>query len=192
MDIKDSVVRFYIQNFIINKSQNIEVPGFVFFKLSGKTPIFVRQVIMPEDFFIYLEELLAKRGTDAQKSMYSAGKKFGYRFALLGGFSTIKDKRGKDFVDYINIINKFIEGTYASKIECTVNLDYKVCTYSVENFIAINKLGYGYFLPLGAAAGLMSYVFQDPSIEGVLEEFTKIEGKAVLTYAPSEYLKAES
>ncbi|MDE1860472.1 MAG: hypothetical protein KGH72_02025, partial [Candidatus Micrarchaeota archaeon] len=189
MDIKDEVVRLYVKNFIINKSQNIETPGFIFFKLSGKTPIFARQVIMPEDFFINLEEIIAKKNTAAKRALYSAGKKFGYRFCLLGGFSNSKDKKGSDLVSYINIINKFIEGTYASRIECDVDLSKKSCLYSIENFIVINKIGSGYFLPLGAAAGLMAYIFQDPSIEGVLESSDQNGKKATLLYAPATYLK---
>ncbi len=189
MDIKDNAVRFYIQNFIINKSQNIEVPGFIFFKVSGKTPIFARQVIIPEDFFINLERSISQKGKIAQNALYSAGKKFGYHFSLLGSFYNIKDKKGQDLINYINIINKFIEGTYASRIECKINPDQKTCNYNIENFIVLNKLGYGYFLPLGAAAGLMSYFLQDPNIEGVLENFNEQSGSGTLLYAPAEYLK---
>ena len=188
MDIKDNLVRFYIQNFIINKSQNIEVPGFIFFKLSGKTPIFARQVIMPEDFFVNLESILSKKGKDTQQILYGAGKKFGYRFSLLGGFSDSDTKKGKDLIDYINIINKFIEGTYALKIECDVDLVTKECTYLMENPIIVNKLGYGVFLPLGAAAGLLSYIFKDVSIEGVLEKFDLASKEGTLLYAPKDYL----
>ena len=188
-DIKDNIVRFYIQNFIINKSQNIETPGFVFFKLSGKTPIFARQVIIPESFFINLEQLISKKDSHGAELLYSAGKKFGYHFALLGGFSNSKDKKLSDLPNYINIINKFIEGTYASKITCDLDLDTKSIKYYVDNFIAINKLGYGNFLPLGAAAGLMSYIFQDFTIEGVLENYNNENGSATLFYAPASYLE---
>ncbi len=188
MDIKDSVVRLYIQKFIINKSQNIETPGFVFFKVSGKTPIFTRQVILPEAFFVNLEKKMKDRGEKATAKLYSAGKKFGFRFALLGGFSKKGEKEGKALIDYINIINKFIEGTYASRIDCNVDLEKSVCEYDIDNFIVINKLGYGSFLPLGAAAGMLSFILNNSSIEGVIVE--KEAGKQTnrLVYAPKEYL----
>ena len=189
MDIKDSALRFYVQNFIINKSQNIEVPGFVFFKLSGKTPIYARQVIMPEDFFVNLEKSIIEKDEGSKHMIYSTGKKFGYSFCLLGGFSNSVDKKGQDLVSYINIINKFIEGTYATKIDCRVDTETKSCTYLMENPIVVSKLGYGYFLPLGAAAGLMSYIFQDQHIEGVLENFDLESDCGTLLYAPAEYLK---
>ncbi len=192
MNIKDNVVRFYVQNFIINRSQNIEVPGFIFFKLSGKTPIFARQVVIPEDFFINLEKKISEKGEMAQQELYSAGKKFGYSFSLLGGFSNINDKKGQDLVNYINVINKFIEGTYALKVECNIDTVTKICNYSMEDPIVVSKLGYGYFLPLGAAAGLLSYIFQDSTIEGLLEKFDLATKKGDLLYAPAEHLKKEN
>jgi len=189
MDVKDSAMRFYIQNFIISKYQNIETPGFVFFKLSGKSPIYARQVVMPESFFVNLEINIAKKGRIHQQSLYSAGKKFGYRFSLLGGFSNILDKKGHELINYLSMINKFIEGTYATKIEFKADIYTKSCNYLMENPIVVNKLGYGYFLPLGAAAGLLSYIFQDSSIEGILEHFDLKTDKGSLLYAPKGYLE---
>ena len=192
MDVKGSALRLYIQKFVISKSQNMEVPGFLSFNLSGKTPIYARQILMPEDFFINLEINLAKKGENAQRLLYSAGKKFGYRFSLLGGFSNYSDKKGSELVNYINIINKFIEGTYAEKIEFETNPNTKVSKYLMENPVVVNKLGYGYFMPLGAAAGLMAYIFQDKSIEGVLENFDIRSKKGTLLYAPADYLKTQN
>mgnify|MGYP005839153827 CR=1 FL=1 len=193
INIKDDVVRFYVQNFIINKSQNIEVPGFVFFRVSGKTPIYARQVIMPESFFVNLEIKLRDKGSVAQKALYSAGKKFGYRFSLLGGFPSSSDKSGSALVDYISVINKFIEGTYASRVDCKVNVDEKSCLYTIENFVIINKLGFGYFLPLGAAAGMLSYIFNDNSIEGIISDEVSAPGRVQnLYYAPKEIILLKS
>ena len=189
MDISDNIVRFYIQHFIMSKAQNIDVPGFVFFKLPGKASFFARQIVIPEAFFVNFESIMAAKGKETASAIYSAGKRFGYSFSLLGGFSNYNDKKGQQLVDYINVINKFIEGTYATKIDCKVDVDTKSCRYSMENPIVVGKLGYGYFLPLGAAAGLMAYLFQDPSIEGVLENFDLKEGNGILLYGPAGYLK---
>ncbi len=190
VDITDDVMRLYIQHFIMNRSQEINVPGFVFFKLPNKTAIKVRQVVVPEDFFVNFEKAMAAKGKKAQAALYSVGKRFGYGFALLGEFSSIKDKSGRQLVEYINVINKFIEGTYATRIECKVNLDTKSATYFMEKPIVIEKLGYGYFLPLAAAAGLMAYLFQDPTIEGIQENFDTETGKGMLHYAPANSLMA--
>ena len=135
MDIKDKFLRFYIQNFIINNSQNIENPGFIFFKISGKTPIFARQIIMPESFFVNLEQKVAATKKDAlRKRLYSAGKKFGFSFSILGGFSKASEKSVKELPGYINIINKFIEGTYAAKISCEVDAEKQICRYESRKF----------------------------------------------------------
>lgn len=147
---------------------------------------------MPEDFFINLEMSMTKKGEKAQNLLYSAGKKFGYRFSLLGGFSNCSDKKGSELINYINIINKFIEGTYAEKIEFDTNPDTKISRYLMENPVVVNKLGYGYFMPLGAAAGLMAYIFQDNSIEGILENFDLHSKKGTLLYAPADYLTKQN
>ncbi len=135
---------------------------------------------------------MSKKGKAAQQLIYSSGKKFGYRFSLIGGFSNSSDKTGSDLINYVNIINKFIEGTYATKIEFQADLYSKIFRYKMENPIVINKLGYGYFLPLGAAAGLMSYIFQDTSIEGVIENFDMTSGIGTMLYAPVDYLNNQN
>ncbi len=179
----------YIKNFILTNFENIETTGFIFFKLSGKTPVYTRQVLIPECFFINLEKLLSAKSKSYL--LYSSGKKFGYNYALISSFSNSNDKKLSDLSNYINLINSFIEGTYASKINCDIDLDTKSIRYYLDNFVIINKLSYGNFLPLGAAAGLMSYIFQDFTIEGVLENYNKENNTATLLYGPASYLEEQ-
>ena len=157
-------------------------------KISGKTPIFSRRVLIPETFLIELEKAMTLRGPDAQKALYSAGKRFGYAYAILGGFMTVKDKQDQDLLNYIDLVNKQIAGTYAKNIDFNIDFTRNVCTYDLKNFVIIERLGFGYFLPLGSAAGLISYILQDKTIEGIVEESDVDNGTARLTYAPSKYL----
>ena len=167
MVIKDTVVSWYVKHYLMPRAQIIDTPGFVIFNVTGKIPIFARQVIMPELFFITLETNIRKElGEEGKKLLYSIGKKFGYRFAIMGNFS----KRGKipekKLVDYINMVNKFIEGTYASNISCEIDLKIPEVNYSLKNFVVCSKIENGYILPLGAASGLLSYILNDTTIEG--------------------------
>ncbi|MDE1767975.1 MAG: hypothetical protein KGH62_01275 [Candidatus Micrarchaeota archaeon] len=179
----------YIKNYVMSKAATIGDPGFLLLKLSEKTPLFSRRVLIPEDFFVNLEKSIALKGPAAQGKLYLAGKKFGYAYATLGGFVTIKDRQGEDFINYVNLVNKQIEGTFAQKIDCKVDINTKYCIYDLQNFVIIEKLGYGYFLPLGGAAGLLAYIFQDKTIEGVVEKSDPSKAYAQLIYAPESYLK---
>jgi len=191
LPIKDKVVSFYVKNFLIPRAQCFDKPGFVYFNMSGKTPVFSRQVIMPETFLMLLEKNMAERyGDDGRRALYSAGKKFGYRFAIMGGFSTKKELPKNTFLDNFEAVNKFIEGTYASEITQKPDLDNNVVEYQLKNFVVCSSLGHGYFLPLGAAAGLISRMFEASNVEGIhLMCQGKGDAFCKIVYAPKEYLE---
>jgi predicted hydrocarbon binding protein len=168
MPLKDAVVGWYVKHYIIPRAQILDSPGFVVFNVSGKSPIFARQVIVPELIFILLEKsLIQKFGDSAKSKLYSVGKKFGYRFSIMGKFSQKGDLKEKDLASYIEMINKFIEGTYATNISCSIDIANEVVEYYAKNFVVSSKTGHGYFLPLGAVSGMMSYIFDNPKIEGI-------------------------
>jgi hypothetical protein len=177
MDLQDKVVRFYVQRFIMPRALIFDRPGFVDFKISGKTTIFARQLLVPEHFFVELEKNIVNSfGVKGKQVLYSLGKRFGYRFSQLGKFENIIDHPGKAVKKWITIASKFIEGTYASEISQTVNLETKTVDYFLMNFAVCRKLGYDYFLATGGAAGVIAWILQDPKIEGYLYD-SKFEGE---------------
>jgi hypothetical protein len=142
MDIKDDVVRLYVKRFVIPKALIFDKPAFVDFKISGKTNVFARQILVPEAFFIRLEKKLVEKYKDAGKSaMYSIGKKFGYSFSQLGRFENINDHPGDSVKDWIIIASKFVEGTYASEIKQTADVGKKTVDYMLKNFVVCRSLG---------------------------------------------------
>lgn len=176
MDIKDDVVRLYIKRFVIPKALIFDKPGFVDFKISGKTNVFARQMLVPEDFFVALEKKVVEKYGDAGKSaMYSIGKKFGYSFSQLGRFENIKDHPGNGVKDWIIIASKFVEGTYATEIRQTADVDKKTVDFELKNFVICRKLGYDFFLAAGGAAGVIAWLLQDKDIEGYYYD-SKLEG----------------
>ncbi len=168
MGIKDTFVSLYVKKFVIPGALVLDKPGFVNFNVSGKTPMFARQVIIPETFFVNLETMLiAKFGNKGKQILYSTGKKFGYRFALIGNFMKKGDASNSEIAEYIGIVSKFVEGTYASKISGKFDVANSKVEYDLNNFVIISKLDRGYFLPNGGTAGLISRLLNDKTIEVV-------------------------
>ncbi len=192
MDIKDDVVRLYVKRFVIPKALIFDKPAFVDFKISGKTNVFARQILVPEAFFIQLEKKIVEKYKDEGKSaMYSIGKKFGYSFAQLGRFENINDHPGEAVKDWIIIASKFVEGTYASDIRQTADVGKKTVDYVLKNFVICRNLGYDFFLATGGAAGVIAWLLQDKNIEGYYYD-SQFEGEdhtAKVKCAPYETLK---
>ena len=188
MGIKDTFVSLYIKKFVMPHSLVIDKPGFVNFNLSGKTSMFARQVIMPESFLVGLESrLISKFGDKGKQMLYSLGKKFGYRFALIGNFIKRGDVPESELAEFVGIVSKFVEGTYASEISGDFDVPNSSIRYRLKNFIVISKLGYGYFLPVGGTAGLVARLFNDSSIEVI--NSSKDGEYDILECAPLEKLK---
>jgi hypothetical protein len=195
MDIKDDVVRLYIKRFVIPKALIFDKPAFVDFKISGKTNVFARQILVPETFFIQLEKKIVQKYKDAGKSaMYSVGKKFGYSFSQLGRFENIKDHPGDGVKDWIIIASKFVEGTYASEIRQTADVSKNVVDYVLKNFVICRSLGYDFFLATGGAAGVIAWLLQNKDIEGYYydSQFKGDEHTCKVKCAPFKTLKAIS
>jgi len=168
MPIKDKVVSWYIKNYLIPRAQIFNQPGFVIFRISGKTNIYSRQFIMPESFYSDLERMIvAKMGKKGKELLYHAGKKFGWRFATVSNVMTIKDLSEQKFLAYANNLFKFIEGTYASEIKNKVDLEKNMVIFTTKNFIICEQSGQGYFLSAGGAGGLWAKLLENPMIEGV-------------------------
>jgi predicted hydrocarbon binding protein len=174
------------------RAQVLDQPGFIVFKMGGKSKIYSRQILFPESFLVDLEsELINKFGDSARSSLYKAGKKFGHVFASMGNFFTYKNfSENNKLIEYIGLLNNFIEGTYAKKMSFVSDLSLLKFDFTLDNFISCNKSGQGYFLPTGAAAGLLCYLFERDDIEGVQ---IKCQGKGekacLVTYAPEDYFK---
>lgn len=174
MKIKDDIVGFYIKRFIMSRGFIIDKPGFISFRISGKTNVFARQIVFPESFFIELEKKVVElTGEEGKKLLYSIGKKFGYSFGAIGKFENIKDHPGEKVKDWISIATKFVEGVYANEVAYEIDVKNRIVDYTLKNFAICRKLGYDFFLASGGAAGLLSWMFQDPTIEGVLYESIK-------------------
>lgn len=193
MAVRDKVVGWFIQHYIIPRSQIIDQPGFVIFNVSYKTDIYSRQIVIPESLFVSIEKETVKKYKDKGKQvLYSIGKKFGYRFASMTNAIKLKETNEKSFLDYVNILSKFVEGTYASNISTTVNLKKLMIDFKLDNFVICRKSGLGYLISLGGIPGIWSYMLDDVTIEGVQPECQgKGNKKCRVISAPVKFLRKE-
>jgi hypothetical protein len=182
----------YLKRFVIPGALVFNKPGFLDFKISGKTNIYARQIFYPEDFFVDFESKMVKKfGTAGRQKLYSIGKKFGYRFAQSGKFENIKDNPGDKIKNWVFITSKFVEGTYASSIENITDPNIPLTDYTLKKFTILEKLGYDYIFATGGTAGMMAWIFQDPTVEVVLHDLNKVDGlyEGVVSAAPYKHLK---
>jgi predicted hydrocarbon binding protein len=189
---KNTLASIFIKNFIIPRAQVLDQPGFILFKMGGKSKIYSRQLIFPESFLVDLESELVKRyGDDAKKTLYVAGKKFGVVFASMGNFFTIKSySDNQKFIEYVGLLNNFIEGTYAQKMSFDADMQTPKFNFHLDKFVGCNKSGLGYFLPNGAAAGLLCYLLERDDIEGVQTQCQgRGEKECLVTYAPQKFFQ---
>lgn len=190
MKVTDEVIEWYLTHFVMPRAQVLDTPGFIYFNISGKSPVFARQLVMPESFFCKLEEKIIKElGTEGKQKLYSLGKKFGYRFSSTGRFFKRGEVDDEKLKQYFKIVDKFIEGTYASKFEHELNLAGPAVKVKLNKFVVIDSIGYGFFLPLGGGAGIISWLLNDTSIEGIM--LPKEGEDYALLYAPRSVLEKE-
>ena len=194
VDVKDSVVRLYVKRFVIPRALIFDRPGFVDFKISGKTTVNLRQLLLPESFFVALEkQLVTEFGAEGEQTLYSIGKRFGYSFALNGRFENIKDHPGEAVKDWVMIASKFVEGTYASNISQETDVKNKTVKYELKNFVVCRKLGYDFFLATAGAAGIIAWILQDIKIEGHMYDslFKGSDQFCKVTCAPVDVLSKQ-
>lgn len=169
MNIKDNLVSAFIKGFVISKAQIFDNPGFIVFRITGKTDIYTRQLIFPEDILVNFEKkLIDNFGEDGKQILYSIGKKWGYRFAAMQNFTKKSEtKNNAEFLSFVNIMNTFIGGTYAESMKYEFNFEKNLAKFELGNFVVVRKLGFDYFLALGGATGLWCYLLERNDIEGV-------------------------
>ena len=191
MAIEDKAVLWFIQRFVIPRSQVIDKPGFVIFRISYKTNVYSRQIVVPESLFVLIEKnTAAKYGERGKRILYSIGKRFGYRFATISRVLMIRDTDKKGFINYGNILVKFIEGTYASNISNHVDLENETIKFTFDNFVICRKSGIGFLISVGGIAGICSYMFCNPKIEAVQPKCQgRGDNRCIVISAPKSILK---
>jgi hypothetical protein len=185
MVIKDKVVDWYLRNVFLSKTEVINSPGYICEHLGKQKDVFLREIAVPEDMLVDIEKSFPP------ERLYCIGKKFGYRYALLSDFPTIKGSTKDEFMSNAYFLVRYMESvSYGKRIEHTIDYEKRVFRIVMDDYVICRKSGLGYLFSSGGVGGLWSYVISDPGAEGVQ---TRCQGKGdkkcEVMCAPSGELK---
>lgn len=158
MQMKDPIKDFLIKKLLTPKVVRIDIPGYViskFYTLEGQN-VLVRNLFMPENFFVVLERILeAELGQEGLSKAYAASKMFGYNVAYLNMLSK------KDPALSIDLFTRFIEVFYASGVHSKVDIKTKYSEIIVKDPFITRLNGNGVSLSVGALGGIVAFIFND-------------------------------
>jgi len=147
-------------------------PGFITLSLSHHGyEIFNRQCSFPEDFFIELERRFSK-DAESRKKLYAAGKNFGYDLAeRMYSYPDKSEENRKKFVSYL--VDLYLNGRLGKIINDGFQSQIHLFWLTEKDAIICRSEGNSYIIQ-GLISGLISYIYENPSIEAV---HTRCEGR---------------
>lgn len=169
MPVKDRVVTWFIQNIVIPRREIIDKPGFVVTTFTEKNQTtYLRELFIPERLFELIENRIVQEyGEQGKQVLYSAGKKFGYLYASMSNFPTIKDCTEKELSDFAYLFVRYMEVTSARQAKHEIDFKDKMFTISFKDYIVCRNNGLGHIMTEGGSAGVWAYEMQDKSLEAV-------------------------
>jgi len=195
MPVKDRVVNWFIKHVIVPKREIIDHPGFVINTFGGKNqPIYLREFFLSEHLFELIENRIAEQyGERGKQALYSAGKKFGYLYASMSNFPTLKKTTKKDFLDFAYFLVRYIETLFAMDVQHEIDLEDKIFTMYIKEYIICRNNGLGYIMTDGGTAGIWSYALSDKTIEGTQVECQgRGNDRCCVICAPEKKLKEKT
>jgi len=192
VSIKDRAVRWFIKNVVMPKQEVMNNPGFIVSQFAEKgTEVYMRDIWIPESLFVEIEkEIVEKFGGDGRQILYSAGKRFGWRYGLVAHFANIHEVSKEQLLKNMYLFIEFVTCIWAKEYEYVPDIDNKTFEAKSEDFVVCEKNGIGHLMSEGCPGGYFAYLMDDPTLEGT---HIKCQGKGnemcELIFAPSEVLK---
>lgn len=168
-ELMEELVSAYIKYWLLPRMEDITHPGFVLTKFSEKgADISVRDVFLPEDLFIGIEDsLVNKYGKEGIRALYSVGKKSGYAYASLANLmkcSEVTEAGLREFRGPLQLISE----TPASDISVnSIDLSKKKIEVALRNYLVCRKNGRGHLILEGGIGGIWAYMVDDKTVEGL-------------------------
>jgi predicted hydrocarbon binding protein len=172
MQIKDNLYSWLVQNIFIPKMEILDNPGFIVshFTEKGKK-VYLREMFFPEQVIIDLENLIVQKyGKGGRQALYSAGKKFGYRYAQASLFPKKSASTKSDFLKFWYNFIRFAESMYASRMQHEIDWEKNLLTVKIDDYMVCSKNGIGEMLTSGSVAGIWAYCLDNPDSEGIETE----------------------
>jgi predicted hydrocarbon binding protein len=183
---------WFIRNIVIPKTEIIDKPGFIVLRLSDKgKETYLRELFFPEPLLIQIEDQISKKyGKSGASALYSAGKRFGFRYASTSGYPLKENKSKKELEAFINIFLMYTATTFAHKIDHQIDFEKGIYKMFMDGYIVCNKNGKGFILTSGGTAGVWAYMAKNPNMEAVQ---TRCQGlgdkRCIVISAPPNELK---
>ncbi len=118
--------------------------------------VYIRNVYLPEHFFLVLEEKVAGAfGEEGVAKLYGAGKRHGYRFCTLARLPR------SDLKFSVKMAFEFVEAIYAERIGVTIDLEQKILTLNTVDLAVTRVRGGGASITIGGCAGMWGYFVED-------------------------------
>lgn len=195
MPIKDKVVTWWIQNVIIPRQEIIDKPGFVVTTFTEKKfTTYLREFFIPEKLFEIIENKIVEKYEErGRQALYSAGKKFGYIYASMSNFTTVKNSSTEEISKFAYLLVRYIEGTYAQQAEHEADVKNQRFIIYFDNYIVCRHNGIGHIMTEGGITGIWSYGMQNNSIEGVqLECQGRGNQRCIVVCAPDNEIQEKT
>jgi len=195
MPVKDRIVTWFIKNIVVPRREIIDKPGFIVNTFSDKhQTTYLRELFLPEQLFEFIENKIVQHyGEEGKKTLYSAGKKFGYLYSSMSNFPTILKTSKEEMLDFSYLLVRFVECTFSRGAKHEINLEEKLFNISLKDYVICRHNGLGFFMADGGIAGIWSYLMQDKSIEGIqLECQGRGNDRCFITCAPEQKIKEKT
>ena len=185
MSFIEPVKDFFIKKIILPKVFRIDIPGYIigkFYTAEGQRA-FVRNMFLPELFFVALEDIVYdKLKEEGLSKLYGIGKDFGYRFATLNRLPKTNIKLTAD------LIADFFNSLYAESVSVDIDLSKNTASLDTKDLVVTRVNGGGLPLTIGGSAGIWGYITDNfENIEsGVLK---KGENRYLIICSTEEILK---
>ncbi len=168
MPIKDNLYAWLVQNIVIPRMEILDKPGFIVSQFTeGKEQVYLREIFFPELLLANIEtKIVEKYGEKGKHALYSAGKKFGYRYALTSKFPKAANVSEKEFISFCYKLVRFVESMYAKGIKHEIDMKSRTLTLQMKDYMSCRLNGLGFFLADGSISGIWAYMLSDNSIEG--------------------------
>ena len=186
--VVDKIKKIFLERIIIPRAFIIDKAGFVILKYShGGYDVFMRELIMSEDFFVELEKRLCET-KDGKQLLYNIGKDFGWHFARDSYFYHGEGSEN-DLIKHVRDTILFFNTMYASVMDPKI-ISEELIELHLKGMVICRKNGLGYLMTHGAWTGCYAYLANNPKIEGTQ---IKCQGSGddhcVLICAEPEFIK---
>lgn len=158
MVITDRIAKYFVKYVVIPKVTQFDIPGFI---IENQKGIWLRNVLLPEDFFVNLERGLKER---EKEKLYSVGKNFLWNYLRWIG-APKKGKRGVRV--FLEFIVKYFETMFAKELTYKADFSQDIYRFEAKDFMVCRKSGVGTLFSEGCMAGFWAWISGRKDLEAV-------------------------